>query len=324
MKKALTIFLAIVMLLSLLCACAAKPADSEAAASTTTETAQSAEKPRVAVCFSQMSNAYAIAATSSLQKSADDMGVDMTIYAADSDINKQVSQMESAINQKVDVIILEAVTTDGNTAVLKEAKEAGIPVIIYCQAISDPTLATCYVGVSNVDLGYLEMKRACEDIGGEGNIAIIDGLLGSASQVDRTTGYEKALAEYPNVTVAFEDASDWMIDGALNLTENWLQSGTELKAIVAQSDVMAMGAVKAIEDRGLQDQIKVYGFDGIGDGLTAIKEGRLTASTSMEIAKQSAKAVEVAIMLAKGESVEENYIIEGGMVDSSNVDQYLG
>jgi ribose transport system substrate-binding protein/inositol transport system substrate-binding protein len=270
-----------------------------------------------------MTNAWAKEAAESMKAAADQAGADLIVNEAGKDINKQVSQIESGINQKVNAIIVEPVSADGVIPAIEAAMKANIPVIVFNQAIKDPAKATCFVGVANEDGGYMEMSRAIKDMGGKGNVALLLGPLGSEGQLGRSAGYKKAMDENPDVKVAFEETANWTTEEALKLAENWLQTGTEISAVVAQNDGMALGAVKAIEDKNLGGKIKVYGLDAVPDALQAVKDGRLEITVSQETSKQSAAAIETAMKLFKGETVDKQILVQFSIIDKTNVDTYL-
>jgi len=310
MKRVLLFLLVAILVLSMFAGCAKTASSSK-------------DTPTFMFCISHMTNAWAKEAAESMEAAAEAAGAEMIVNEAGKDINKQVSQIESGINQKVDAIIIEPVSADGVLPAVEAAMDKGIPVIIFNQAISDLSKATCFVGVSNEDGGYMEMSRAIEDLGGKGNVALLLGPLGSEGQMGRSAGYQKAMDENPDVKVAFEETANWTTEEALKLVENWLQTGTEINAVVAQNDGMALGAVKAIEDKNLGDQIKVYGLDAVPDALQAVKDGRLAITVSQETSKQSQSAVEAAMKLYNGEEVDAKILVDFGIIDETNVDQYL-
>lgn len=279
------------------------------------------ETPEFTFCISHMTNAFTVTAANAMEEAAAAAGAKMTVVEAGQDINTQVGQIEMAVNTS-DVIIIEPVSTDGVLAAVSNAMEAGVPVVIFNQAISDPSRAACFCGVANADLGYMEMKRAIEDMGGAGNVALLLGPLGSDGQLGRSEGYTRAIEETNGaVNVVFEETANWTTEEALKLAENWLQTGTEINAFVCQNDGMAMGAVKACEDKGLK--IKCYGLDATDDALNAIKEGRLEISVSQNTEAQAQASVDCAMKLWKGEEVPAEVMAEGCIIDASNVDQYL-
>ena len=282
-----------------------------------------ASKPTFALCISHVTNAFTKTVADTMTAAAAASGADLIINEASNDISKQVSQIESVVNQKVNVIIIEPVSTNGVIPAIEAAEKAGIRVVVFNQQISDPSKATTFVGVSNDTLGKLEMDRAIKDLGGKGNIAILLGPLGSEAQIGRSKGYSDALAGYPDIKVVFEETGEWTTENGLRLAENWLQTGIKIDAFVCQNDGMALGAVKAVEDKGLSGKVKIYGLDAVPDALKAVKEGRLTITVSQETERQSEKAVEMAMKLYKGETVDKINLVEGGVIDINNVDNYL-
>jgi len=280
-------------------------------------------KPVFMLCISHMTNAFTKTVADSMTAAAKAAGADLIINEGGNDIGRQISQIESGINQKVNVIIIEPVSVSGVIPAVEAAEKAGIKVIIFNQRISDPSKATTFVGVSNDTLGALEMSRAVKDLGGQGNVALLLGPMGSDGQLGRSKGYGEVLAQNPGVKVVFEETANWTTEEALRLVENWLQTGVTINAIVCQNDGMALGAVKAIEDKGLGGQIKVYGLDAVPDALKAVKEGRLTVSVSQATERQSQMAIETAMKLYRGETVPAENLVEGEVIDQSNVDKYL-
>lgn len=277
--------------------------------------------PQFTFCISHMSNAFTVTAANAMVAAAEAAGAKMTVVEAGKDINKQVSQIEMAVNTS-DVIIIEPVSTDGVLAAVTAAMDAGVPVVIFNQAISDPSRASTFCGVANADLGYMQMKRAIEDMGGAGNVALLLGPLGSDGQLGRSEGYTRAIEETNGaVKVVFQETANWTTEEALVLAENWLQTGTEINAFVCQNDGMAMGAVKAVEDKNLE--IKCYGLDATEDALRAVKEGRLEVSVSQNTEAQAQASVDSAMKLFRGEEVEPQILAEGLVIDASNVDQFL-
>jgi ribose transport system substrate-binding protein/inositol transport system substrate-binding protein len=284
---------------------------------------QSSGKPVFMLCISHMTNAFTTTVAKSMTEAAKAAGADLIINEGGNDINKQISQIESGVNQKVNALIIEPVSVDGVIPAVEKAEKAGVKCIIFNQKISDPSKATTFVGVSNDTLGALEMSRAVKDLDGKGNVALLLGPMGSDGQIGRSKGYADVIAKNPGVKVVFEETANWTTEEALKLTENWLQTGTTINAVVAQNDGMALGAVKAIEDKGLGSKIKVYGLDAVPDALKAVKEGRLTVSVSQATERQSQMAIDIAMKLYKGESVPKENLVEGEVIDKSNVDKHL-
>jgi len=312
MKKRLTVFVAVFMVLALtLSAC--QPAATEAPAAAA----------KYALMMSHMTNAFTIEMSDAVKAKAAELGVDLTVNDGGQDPAKQASQVESAVTQGVSCIVIEPASVDGLVPAIEAATKAGIPVVVVNQKISKPEAASSFVGVSNVEGGILEMKTAAEDLGGKGNVAFLLGPMGSDAQIGRTDGYKEVLKEYPDIKVVFEQTANWKTDEALALVENWLQSGTQIDAIVANNDGMAMGALKAVEDAKLSDKIKVYGLDATPDALAAVKDGKLAATISQSTTAQGQKAMETCVALVNGEKVDPEILVEFTLITKDNVGDYL-
>ena len=277
----------------------------------------------VTFCISHMSNEWAITASDSMEEAAKEQGVNLTVVEANQDINKQVSQIESAVSQKMDAIILEPVSTDGVLAAVKDAEDAGVPVIVYNQNISDPSRATTFVGVSNADLGYMEMKRACEDLGGKGNVALLLGPRGSEGQLGRSEGYDKALEEYPDINVVFDGAGNWNAEDAMALTETWFSSGEKIDGIVCMNDGMATGVRQVMRDNGVLGTIPIYSNDCEENTLQAIEAGEQSGSFDMNAEAQCTAALDAMANLIAGEKIEEKEIyVDPLLVTKDNLEEY--
>jgi len=273
--------------------------------------------------ISHQTNAFTNELTAAVKSKAAELGVEVNVYDGEKDVAKQVSQIETAVIQGIAGIVIEPVSVDGVVPALEAAMAAGIPVVVVNQKISKPEAADSFVGVENFDGGILEMKTAAEDIGGSGNVAFLLGPLGSDAQIGRTEGYYDVLKDYPDIEVVFEQTANWATDEALALVENWLQTGKEIKAIVANNDGMAMGALKAVEDAQLLDSIKVYGLDATPDALAAVKDGRLTVTISQNTTVQGTTAMETAYQLSVGEDVDAEILVDFVLINIDNVGDYL-
>jgi len=306
MKKYLSLTIVSIMLLFLIVGCA-----------------KEAEEKTFGFFISHQTNAFTTELTAAVTGKAEELGVNVTVYDAEKDPAKQISQIENAVNQGIAGILIEPVSVDGLVPALAAAKEAGVPVVVVNQRISDESAADSFVGVEHYTSGFMEMTAAAEDLGGEGNVAFLLGPLGSDGQIGRTTAYYDVLKDYPNINVVFEQTANWVTEEALAVTENWLQTGTEIDAIVANNDGMAMGALKAVEDAQMLDKIMIYGVDATPDALAAVKDGRLKVTISQNTTTQGQVGLETLVKLANGEEVEPEILVDFVLIDINNVDEYL-
>lgn len=274
---------------------------------------------KYALMMSHMTNAFTIELSDSVKAAAEDLGVKLVVFDGGQDVSKQISQVESAINQGYAGILIEPASVDGIKPAVTAASKAGIPLVTINQRITNQELARAFVGVEHVEGGEIEMKYAAEVLGGKGKIALLLGPLGSDGQIGRTTGYYNVLEDYPDIEVVYEQSANWRTDEALKLTENWLQTGVELVAIVANNDGMAMGALKAVEDAKMLDKIMVFGVDATPDALAAVSEGRLAATISQSTGAQALAAMDALVKLVNGEEVPAEIIVGHTLITKENV-----
>ena len=105
------------------------------------------------------------------------------------------------------------------------------------------------------------------------------------------------------------------------MATNLLQAHPDVKAIFAENDEMALGAIEALGARAGSDVV-VVGFDGTSDGLAAVKDGKMYATIAQQPGELGAKAVEEASKLIKGESVTAEIPVEVVTVDKDNVGDF--
>ena len=132
------------------------------------------------------------------------------------------------------------------------------------------------------------------------------------------------LNQHPEMQLLADQAADWDRAKAMTLMENWIQSyGGEIQAVFAQNDEMGMGALIALEQANLKEKVVVASVDAIADALRAVKEGRLDATVFQDAKGQGGVAVETAVQLALGQSVEKAFFIPFQLVTRDNVSMFL-
>ncbi len=313
MKKVSALLLAAVTAVGLLSGCQSQAASS---------TGDNSATMKIGFMNTNLSNEFQVAMLDAAREKATELGVQIVEQDGQGDASKQVSQMEQLISQKVDAIVMAPYDKDACAPAVVKAKEAGIPLIIVNSTVNNMDQAVAYVGSDDKVAGEMAMRELADAIGGSGNIMMIRGPIGNSAEVGRTEGVFAVLEEYPDIQIVVDEPADWDREKAMKLMENKLQGSLEIVGVLAQNDEMAIGAQKAIEAAGKQDQISVIGIDAIADALTAVEEGKLIATVFQDARTQAGKAMEVAVMAAKGETVEHEYYIDFQLITKENVGDY--
>jgi ABC-type sugar transport system substrate-binding protein len=249
--------------------------------------------------------------------------VELIFVDGEGSSEKQVAQCENFVSQKVDVVILSPEDLDGAVPGAKACVEAGIPVIASKAPIADMSLVKTYVGSNDRNAGLMEMTFIAGKLGGKGNIVIIQGPTASTGAILRQEGIEEILKKYPDIKVLYVQPADWYRDRAMALMENWLQLGTQIDAVVAHNDEMALGAYDALKAAGKAESTFIIGIDGIAAAFKSVNEGGLTASILQDSKSIAEKSIDVAVMIAKGESIDKEYDIPFTLVTKENVADFL-
>jgi len=190
----------------------------------------------------------------------------------------QVSYIDDVINQKYDAIVLQAVDAAALSASVKAAESKGIIVITVNLAVLAKHTAS--VQMADISAGYLVGKEMGKQLGGKGNVAIIQSPPGALLGVNREKGFRQAIAElYPNIKiVAAQSAEGWKKEIAITIMNSFLQSFKQLDGVFAVNDNMAEGAMIAAEAAGRLKDIKIWGANGQKSTLELIEQGKIAGT----------------------------------------------
>jgi ribose transport system substrate-binding protein len=249
--------------------------------------------------------------------------VDLIVTNGENNASKQVSDVESLIAQGVKVLIISPVTADALTPVVKQAMDAGIPVVTLDRKVN--TDVTVHIGADNVLIGKTAGEFVCETLGGEGNVIEIQGTAGASATVDRHDAFHAVLAEKcPGVKVVADQVANYVREPAIKFMEDMLQrfGPGEIDLVYAHNDDMALGAVTALEAAGRLDEVKVVGIDGENAAYDAIKEGKMVATFTYHFV--APEGVQYGYQVAKGEVLPKEIVLPTHQVDATNVGDFLG
>ena len=249
--------------------------------------------------------------------------VELIVTNGENQASKQVSDVESLIAQGVKTLIISPVTADALTPVVKQAMDAGIPVVTLDRKVN--TDVTLHIGADNVLIGKTAGEFVCETLGGKGNVIEIQGTAGASATVDRHDAFHKVLAEKcPDVKVVADQVCNYVREPAIKFMEDMLQrfKPGEIQLVYAHNDDMALGAVTALEAAGRLDEVKVVGIDGENAAYDAIKAGKMVATFTYHFV--APEGVQYGYKIAKGEKLDKEIILPTHQVDATNVEEWIG
>ncbi|MFE5838977.1 ABC transporter substrate-binding protein [Arthrobacter sp. NPDC056493] len=273
---------------------------------------------KITMGFAQVGaeSGWRTANTKSVQDSAKKAGVDLKFSDAQQKQENQIKAIRSYIQQKVSVIAFSPVVESGWDTVLKEAKNAKIPVILTDRAVdsSDKTLYKTFLGSDFVEEGkkagdwlVKDSKSATDTV----NIVEIQGTTGSAPANDRKEGFAEAIKADPHLKIIASQSGDFTRSGGKQVMEAFLKNNADIDVVFAHNDDEGLGAIEAIEAAGKVPgkDIKIITIDAVKDGMTALSNGKINyiVECSPMLGDQ---LMDLAKKVIAGESVPERVVTE--------------
>ncbi|GAA0318574.1 ABC transporter substrate-binding protein [Streptomyces polychromogenes] len=239
---------------------------------------------KITMGFAQVGaeSGWRTANTKSVQEAAKKAGIELKFSDAQQKQENQIKAIRTFIQQKVDVIAFSPVVESGWDTVLKEAKDAGIPVILTDRAVDtkDTSLYKTFLGSDFVKEGKAAgewLTAAYANRQGPVDIVELQGTTGSAPANDRKAGFAEAIRADGRFRIVASQSGDFTRAKGKEVMQAFLKSQKNIDVLYAHNDDMALGAIQAIEESGKKPgtDIKVISVDGIKDAFTAMTEGKI-------------------------------------------------
>jgi ribose transport system substrate-binding protein len=237
-----------------------------------------AEKLVFGLSISTQVNPFYKAMADGMKDQAKKMGIEAYVLSADDKLDKQISDVEDLIQKKINILLINA-TQAGAQAVIEKAAKANIKVITLQRQIPSPAVSS-HIGTDNVVIGSLGAEWIVSQLGGKGNVVVLEGIPGAASSEDRKKGAAKVFPKYSGIKVVSQQTAEYDRAKALHVMENILQAQPNIDAVYCFNDEMAMGALSAVK-AAKRTGIMITGMDANKDAVAAVKKGDLTMTMAL-------------------------------------------
>ena len=273
--------------------------------------AEATAKPTVALVVKTLNNQFFIDMEAGAKAAADSLGIELIVQAPEReiDVERQMQIVENLIQRNVKVLLLVPNGSKEIVPAVVKANAATIPVVVVDTRVDAATLTadggrvTTFIGSDNEDGGRMAGVFLIERLGGKAKVAVLEGVPGHETADARLRGFRKALATSPTMQIVASQPANMERDQAFNVTQNILQAHPDITALFACNDVMALGALEAIQAAGKATAISVVGFDAQDDARKAISEKRMAATIAQNPREMGRLAVLTAWRLIRGEAV---------------------
>jgi ABC-type sugar transport system substrate-binding protein len=284
---------------------------------------QSGDETAITVGFSQIGaeSAWRTAETASIESQAQRRGVDLRRSDAQQKQENQIKALRGFIAQGVDAIILAPVVETGWEPVLREAKAAGIPVILVDRGVDvpDDSLYATLIASDFVEEGRMAARWLADKTNGQAAIVELKGTTGSAPALDREKGFHEVIDKYPGMTVVKSQTGEFTRAKGKEVMEAFLKAeGDRIDAVYAHNDDMALGAIQAIEEAGRRpgQDIIIVSIDGVRAAFEAMIAGKLNCSVECNplLGPRAFDAVEA---ILAGKTLPKHIVVQDRLFDQA-------
>ena len=291
---------------TLLAACSQQgPGESAPSAAATAGGAAAGGKPVIGLALSTQNNPFFVELKDGAQKAADSAGVQLVVVDAQDDPARQISSVEDLIQKRVSVILLNPTDSSALAGAVQSAQRANIPVITLDRGVDGADVAS-HIASDNIAGGKMAADFLAKQLNGKGNIIELQGVAGTSAARERGKGFDDEIATTGMKVVAQQPANFDRAQG-LSVSENLLQGNSDVQAIFAQNDEMALGAVQALA--GKNKKVLVVGFDGTPDGKKAVQDGGMAATVAQQPEEIGRLGIETGKKLIDKQPVEKSIAV---------------
>jgi ABC-type sugar transport system substrate-binding protein len=295
-------------------------------AADSTPAAAPSQKPvagkKLTVGFAQVGaeSDWRVAESKSIKDEAARRGVDLKFSDAQGKQENQFKAIRSFIAQGVDGIILAPKVETGWDQVLKEAKEAKIPVILVDRGVNvaDDSLYATLIASDFVAEGKLAAEWLAKKTGGKAKIIELEGSPGAAPAIDRKKGFAEGIKANPDMKVIAAQSGDFETGKGKEVMETLLQQHPDVTAVYAHNDNMALGAIEAIKAAGKKPgvDITIISIDGVKSAFTAMVAGDLNCTVECN-PLLGTMAFDAFDKAAKGETLSKKTVVQDKVYDQT-------
>lgn len=283
-----------------------------------TATSETSGDLRISMILKTLSSPYWKYVEAGAKQAAEDFGVEVVVVGppSESEVMQQVNMIDDQLSQNPDAIVLAPIQPE---TVIPSLSDVAIPVLTIDTDADIPGKIT-FIGSDNYSAGRAGGELIVENLEPGDKVAIIRGALGNTAMDDRSKGAIEVFEE-AGMEIVAEQPADSDKAKAMSVMENILQSNPDVKAVFCGNDDMAIGALRAIQEKGLD--IMVVGVDGTEEATQSIIDGGLFGSIAQKPFAMGYLGVENAIKAIKGETVEPRIDSGIDVITAENAKEHL-
>ncbi len=303
------IVLVIASLLAIVSGCADSTSTGEATAGSTDQTVGGQKKYRIAVIPKGTTHDFWLSVWAGAEQAAEELGnVEIIWDGPESESQKdvQINLVDGFINDQLDGICLAPIDRDGMIPVVRRAKDAGIPTLIFDSGLSDPSATISYVATDNYQGGVIAGEHMAKLLGEKGNVILLRYQEGSESTEQREEGFLETLAKYPDIKIISDEqrVTTDTVEAVRVSSSLLLTHGDKVDGIFTVCESLNKGMLKALQDKQLAGKVKFIGFDSDPQLVEAMEKRQMDGIVLQNPVKMGYEAVKNMVAHLEGETLE--------------------
>jgi erythritol transport system substrate-binding protein len=279
----------------------------------------------ITIIVNDPSNPYWLTEGKVASAEAKRLGYTANVGASKGDTNTESNLIDTAITNKSVAIILDPADASGSIGAVKKAIAAKIPVFCVNAEINQEGLATAQLVSNNAQGAALGAQQWVKDVGQTGNYVELVGAPSDNNAATRSNGYASVLSQVPGLKKSDSQVANWNRTQGHDKMQSMLQAHPDIIGVISGNDEMALGAIAALKTAGKLSSVKVGGFDGSPDAVSAIKAGDLQYTVLQPVATFSKKAVDEAdsfLKTGKTGAATEKQLLDCFLITKANVGKF--
>lgn len=278
-------------------------------------------KETVTLSVSSLHNPFFRRLRTGARQAAQASGVRLQVVAAGNSLQRQAQQLRHAVAGGSDAVLVNPVDSWDADSAFRPVLRTDVPMVAVDRTVPGADVESTVVS-DNLDGGMQAAEAVAEAVEGPGQVIHLQGTPGTSSSVSRGKGFDRVMAYHDDLEVVAEQSAYYDRGAAREITSKLLTAYPHVKAIFAENDEMALGAVEALGARAGTD-VAVVGFDGIPEALRAVQAGRMEATVAQVPEQLGRNAVEQAVTAIDGGLVAPRVPVGVELVTGANVGQYI-
>jgi ribose transport system substrate-binding protein len=237
--------------------------------------------------------------------------------------DKEISNIEDMIAQKVDAIIVSPLSPSALAPVCERAMKAGIVVLLFGAKISSDQY-TSLVTVDDYEFGKVGAEWLAKKLNGKGKIVALNGMAGISTNEERFQGAKDVFAKYPGIQIVGAVTADWDYAKAKTAMSDLLQANPTIDGVWSQGGAMTLGAMEAFQAAN-RPLVPMTGEDNNGLLKVWVKlkpQGFETIAVSKPT-WLAARSLEVALSALSGKTVQKDNVLPPPLITNDTVDKFV-